>query len=1067
MMASSFCARRRPARRRQRATILGVLLLLLLVVAALAPAAAQARPAARKRVARSTVVRSSSGGGGDGVAEPAAAAEGDTTTTTTVVVATTLKRPAMSVLGARVGGGSAERLVAVGPGQSAVLELAVARPSAGSAAYGGRLGAQVPYRLPGCPADVARSAVAARVTRELQGALRRASGCPGLTLAPRSCAARRAALQVWTFYASGGACGGGGGGGLAGLRAVLDGKQNLCGGSGAGDSNELRQFCRTQQSLQSGGGSGSGAARAKVVGSIAQGAGACSNGVQDGGETGVDCGAACRVEPGVRPRRVRVRGMDEAVRGASTIRGVTGLCPAGQGCLTGADCDADAGAGCIAGLCTATCASFSCPPGMEPVDGAASVACARGLCDAAADQGRCCRARVAATCASYPPGACDAATEVAAPAATPCAGPACDATADRAACCLKRSQCAAFGGCRAGLEELVPTNYCAGATCIASDADVCCRVTDQGVDDHGGSPSPPPGPPPPGEGPSPPSPGPPAPPPPPSPPSSSSPSPPSPSPRPPSPPPPPAPRPPSPSPTPPPPPATPETSWGSCATFSGCAAAGLKPVAFLARARCPLGSCSAQDCCVPPDTPAPVVSAGDLVSCAANVRGLTGVYASCWGTNTYRQLGVDAANDAARTTVGEAPVTDLVTAAGLRTVTAGATAVFAAGGSADSGVVTAWGGMVPRAQLAAANIDPQHVVQPSAWMAESSAVLGIGSDARAAEYAATYTIWSTPWWYENPIPQAMLTPDAAQIVDVRASVFQLQAGGAAGGGSENGTIACGLAADGSARYCWGGGARTGAAAASGGAKLPLYLPSPATLPAGVSRIVAHDVSAGHSCIVGDNGQAYCSGDNGSGQLGAGASAPASSAAFVEVARPAPTMTSVPTFLPRAVCTGRAHSCLLSQDGVPHCFGDNAKGQLGNGGGGASASSPVPVTMPNDLQSWAFTALSCGRDYTCALDQFGHAYCWGDNADGQLGLGAAAAAGGAPVPVPTAVLDGASGAFQQLSTGARHACGVSRATGSVYCWGRGAEGQLGLGRGYLTESPRRDTAQPQALPNLAY
>jgi hypothetical protein len=462
---------------------------------------------------------------------------------------------------------------------------------------------------------------------------------------------------------------------------------------------------------------------------------------------------------------------------------------------------------------------------------------------------------------------------------------------------------------------------------------------------------------------------------------------------------------------------------------------------------------------VPPDTTnAPVVSAGDVVTCAANVPSPTGVFASCWGTNTFQQLGVEGASDTLRTTVSEAPVTDLVTNDGLKTVTAGATAVFAAGGARDMGAVTSWGAIVPRATLIAANIDPDHILKPNRIQAESAAVLGIGSDAKADNLAATVSVWSIPWWYEDKIPQPMPTPDAVEIVDVRASVFL-------GPGAENGTIACGLAKGGNARYCWGGGGRSGAAAMTAG-KQPLYLASPSVLPPGVSHIVAHDVSATHSCIVGDNGKAYCSGDNSAGQLGSISSA---TDAFVEVrlsAPTTPTITSVPTFLPRAVCTGRAHTCLLSQDGVPHCFGDGANGKLGSGGSLASSPVPVPVTMPDaDQQAWSFVALSCGRDYTCALDQHGRAYCWGDNSDGQLGLGAAAV--GQSVAVPTAVIDDASGAFQQLSTGSRHACGVSRATGSVYCWGRGAEGQLGLGRGYLNESPKRDWAQPQVLPTFSY
>jgi len=447
------------------------------------------------------------------------------------------------------------------------------------------------------------------------------------------------------------------------------------------------------------------------------------------------------------------------------------------------------------------------------------------------------------------------------------------------------------------------------------------------------------------------------------------------------------------------------------------------------------------------------------MTCAAGIPGEAGVYASCWGTNTFSQLGVEAGEDTQVVMKSEVPVTDVVSRGGFRTVTAGATAVFAAAASSDDGGLAAWGAIVPRETLIAGGLDPDHIVQPNLAHAESAAVLGIDSRGQADTHAASYTVWSTGWWWEDKIPQAVPTPDADDITDLRASVYL-------GPGAENGTIACGLARGGAVRYCFGGGGRSGGAATAAG-KAPLYLASPAVLPAGVLRVVAHDVGATHSCIVGDNGRAYCSGDNAFGQLGAGA-AGGSTSAFVEVALPAGV--SVPIFAPRAVCTGRAHTCLLSQDGVPHCFGDGAGGKLGNGGSGGgqaslSSAAPLPVMMPGDQQAWAFVELSCGRDYTCALDQQGRAYCWGDNSDGQLGLGAAAV--GEPALAPAAVIDAASGAFQQLSTGARHVCGVSRGTGSVFCWGRGVEGQLGLGRNYLTENPSRDLAQPQVLPTFTY
>ena len=110
-----------------------------------------------------------------------------------------------------------------------------------------------------------------------------------------------------------------------------------------------------------------------------------------------------------------------------------------------------------------------------------------------------------------------------------------------------------------------------------------------------------------------------------------------------------------------------------------------------------------------------------------------------------------------------------------------------------------------------------------------------------------------------------------------------------------------------------------------------------------------------------------------------------------------------------------------------CWGDNVRGQLGDGRGGHATSEydsalPVPVSGAH-----AFEELSIGRYYGCGLARDGKAWCWGENTDGQLGDGTLTRRN-APVPVAGALK------FVALSAGIEMTCGVV-IPGDVYCWGK--------------------------------
>jgi alpha-tubulin suppressor-like RCC1 family protein len=87
------------------------------------------------------------------------------------------------------------------------------------------------------------------------------------------------------------------------------------------------------------------------------------------------------------------------------------------------------------------------------------------------------------------------------------------------------------------------------------------------------------------------------------------------------------------------------------------------------------------------------------------------------------------------------------------------------------------------------------------------------------------------------------------------------------------------------------------------------------------------------------------------------------------------------------------------------------------------------------------AVSAGGSFTCALDQTGQAYCWGENVNHKLGLGDSA-----NVRTPRAVETPTR--FTSITTGAMDACGVTR-DGSAVCWG-GAEGTGSMPRSAFGE-----------------
>jgi alpha-tubulin suppressor-like RCC1 family protein len=207
-----------------------------------------------------------------------------------------------------------------------------------------------------------------------------------------------------------------------------------------------------------------------------------------------------------------------------------------------------------------------------------------------------------------------------------------------------------------------------------------------------------------------------------------------------------------------------------------------------------------------------------------------------------------------------------------------------------------------------------------------------------------------------------------------------------------------------------------------------------------------------------------------------------------------------------LAAGQDHLCALVDNGTAWCWGRDQSSQLGdnapnsggvNGGGDDGSSSPVSVAggITN------FTQIESYAQSTCALTDNGTVWCWGKNANGQLGdgtttdrdypvqvqnitdaldiyvgFGSACAAvnkrldlkcwgsyhlgndsssdSSTPVTVTETNGWGSTYTFDDVAIGQGSACAYNLANNDIFCWGRNSEGQLGIGTTETSEKMKR-------------
>ena len=177
----------------------------------------------------------------------------------------------------------------------------------------------------------------------------------------------------------------------------------------------------------------------------------------------------------------------------------------------------------------------------------------------------------------------------------------------------------------------------------------------------------------------------------------------------------------------------------------------------------------------------------------------------------------------------------------------------------------------------------------------------------------------------------------------------------------------------------------------------------------------------NTCIVLENSELKCWGNNSTGQLGNGETTNLYT----------PTTIDIDVSIQNIVLSIR-HTCTIASDGSPLCWGSNDSGELGNGTT-IDSLTPVNVTLPTGKKA---TALALGTTHSCAILDDNSLVCWGDNTYGQIGDGTTQEKN-----TPVAVNLGDGRFAKAIAAGQNHTCAILD-DDSLKCWGDNQYGQLG-------------------------
>ncbi|HVA02630.1 MAG TPA: hypothetical protein VMU64_02685 [Acidimicrobiales bacterium] len=251
--------------------------------------------------------------------------------------------------------------------------------------------------------------------------------------------------------------------------------------------------------------------------------------------------------------------------------------------------------------------------------------------------------------------------------------------------------------------------------------------------------------------------------------------------------------------------------------------------------------------------------------------------------------------------------------------------------------------------------------------------------------------------------------------------------------------------------CWGsnGSGELGIGTTGGPDRCTYDTPcSTSPVPLGISATILASAGTGGYCAILTSQMVDCWGDNSFGELGHGVSSNGPERCGDSSCSTTPVSTGIHATSLAAVNAGY---CAILTSGIVDCWGDNTAGEVGDGSttgpdtcGGYSGTNSLPCSTRPVSTGISATSLVGGAENYCAVLTSGAVDCWGDNARGELGDGSTSGpdtcSDSTPCstrPVPT----GISGT--SVVTNGNSSCAVLT-SGAVDCWGASGFGELGDG-----------------------